>query len=220
MIVVHHLENSRSQRVLWLLEELGLNYEIRHYKRDAKTSLAPPELRRVHPLGKSPVISDGDRVMAETGAIVDYLLAVHGNGRMRPDHGTDAYWRYVYWLHFAEGTLMPPLVTRLLLGAAQQRAPFLLRPVAGLIGSALNTGYLGPLIESCFDMMEAELAGRPFFLGDALTGADIMLSFPIEAAVQRGGLGNRANLTTWLARIKGRPAYVTALQKGGPYAYA
>jgi glutathione S-transferase len=220
MLTVHHLENSRSQRVLWLLEELGLPYEIKRYERDRKTNLAPPELRTVHPLGKSPVVTDGERVIAETGAIVDYLVTRLGGGRLMPTPGTDDHLRYVYWTHFAEGTLMPPLLTRLLLTTAAKRAPFFARPIARAIGDGLNKAYLGPLIEGSFDLMEAELAKSEFFAGSELTGADVMLSFPLEAAGSRGVVGDRPRIKAFMTRIHARPAYKTALEKGGPYAYA
>lgn len=220
MVTVHHLANSRSQRVLWLLEELGLPYEIKRYERDPKTNLAPAELRAVHPMGKSPVVTDGERVVAETGAIVDYLITRLGGGRLMPAPGTDEHLRYVYFTHFAEGTLMPPLVTRLLLSTASTRAPFFARPIAKAIDSGINEAYLGPLIEGALDLLEAELGKSDYFAGPELTGADIMLSFPLEAAGSRGGLGARPRIKKWLERIHARPAYKTALEKGGPYAYA
>jgi glutathione S-transferase len=220
MITVHHLANSRSQRVLWLLEELALPYEIKRYERDPKTNLAPPELRAVHRLGKSPVITDGDRVIAETGAIVDYVITRLGGGRLMPARETDDYLRYVYFTHFAEGTLMPPLVTRLLLGTAAKRAPFFARPVARAIDRGVNKAYLGPLIEGALDLLEAELGKSDYFAGSELTGADIMLSFPLEAAGSRGGIGDRPRIAKWLAGIHARPAYKEALKKGGAYAYA
>lgn len=220
MVTVHHLANSRSQRVLWLLEELGLPYEIKRYERDPKTNLAPAELRAVHPLGKSPVISDGDRVIAETGAIVDYIITRKGGERLMPARDSDDHLRYVYFTHFAEGTLMPPLVTRLLFSTATRKVPFFVRPVAKAIDAGVNKAYLGPLIEGALDMLEAELGKSDFFAGPDLTGADIMLSFPLEAAGTRGGLGNRPRIEKWLASIHARPAYQAALKKGGPYAYA
>jgi glutathione S-transferase len=220
MVTVHHLANSRSQRVLWLLAELGLPYEIKRSERDPVTNLAPAELRAVHPLGRSPVITDGERVVAETGAIVDYLVTRLGGGRLMPAPGTDQHLRYVYFTHFAEGTLMPPLVTRLLLSTAGKRAPFLVRPIARAIDAGINKAYLGPLIEGALDLLEAELGKSDYFAGDELTAADIMLSFPLEAAGSRGGLGDRPRIKKWLERIHARPAYKTALEKGGPYAYA
>ncbi len=207
MIVVHHLEHSRSQRVLWLLEELGLAYEIRRYARDPRTLLAPPELRRVHPLGKSPVVEDEGRVVAETGAIVEYLVDKAG-GRLGPPGNRDAALRYRHFLHYAEGSLMPPLFTKLVLG----RIP--------LLGKTAQRKFQ-PMIDVHLDYCEAELAERPWFAGEDFTAADVMMSFPLEAARTRAGLdGRRPRLNDWLERIHARPAYGAALTKGGPYAYA
>jgi glutathione S-transferase len=196
MIVVHHLNNSRSQRVLWLLEELGLPYEIKHYQRNATSMLAPPELLAVHPLGKSPVITDAGVTLAETGAIVEYLLDQHGGGRLLPGPNTPEALRYRYWLHFSEGSMMPPLLLSLVFDRiANGPMPFLIRPVARGIST--------------------------WFAGDILTGADIMMSFPIEAAAQRAGLdASRPRLMAFLQRIHARPAYLQALARGGPYAFA
>ncbi|MDP1026209.1 glutathione S-transferase [Sphingomonas sp. KR1UV-12] len=206
-IIVHHLENSRSQRILWMLEELGLPYEVRRYARDKATMLAPPELRQVHPLGKSPVIEDGDRVVAETGAIVEYLVE-KADGRLGAPPHRDAALRYRFWLHYAEGSLMPPLLVKLILG----RIP--------LIGKKAAT-KIQPMIDRHLDYVEAELASRPWFAGDAISAADIMMSFPLEAARSRAGLGaSRPASTAWLAKIHARPAYQAALAAGGPYAYA
>ncbi len=220
MLIVHHLENSRSQRVLWLLEELALPYEIKRYERDAKTKLAPASLKAVHPLGKSPAISDGERVVAETGAIVDYVITRHADGRLMPAVGTDEHLRYVYWTHFAEGSLMPPLLARLLFATAAEKAPFLVRPILKGVSKAVNKAYLGPTIEAALDLIEVELGRSEFLAGSELTGADIMMSFPLEAAGSRGGLGERPRIKDWLARIHARPAFKKALEKGGPYAYA
>ncbi len=220
MLTIHHLNNSRSQRILWLVEELGTPYELKKYERDAKTMLAPPELRAVHPLGKSPVITDGANTVAETGAIVTYILDTYGNGRLVPPAGTPEALRYTYWLHFAEGTAMPPLVMTLLFGEIPKRTPALVRPIARMIGKTVQQSYLGPQIEAQLDLMEAELGRSAYFAGPELTGADIMMSFPVEAAASRAGLGTRAKLSAWLAGIHARPAYQRALQQGGAYAYA
>ena len=220
MVVVHHLENSRSQRVIWLLEELQIPYGIKQYKRDAVTKLAPAILKEVHPLGKSPVITHDGRVIAETGAIVDYIVTRLGNGRLRPDVNSDEYLRYNYWSHFAEGSAMPPLVMRLVIGSAVERAPFFAKPFLRAMDKAINQAYLGPTIEGAFDLMEAELAKGGWFAGDRFSAADVMMSFPLEAAGSRGGIGNRPRLKDWLERIHDRPAYRVALEKGGPYAYA
>lgn len=207
MIIVHHLENSRSQRVLWLLEELGLPYRVERYLRDPKTMLAPPSLRAVHPLGKSPVIEDDGRVVAETGAIIDYLVE-KADGRLgAPAHRDDAL-RYRYFLHYAEGSLMPPLLVKLVLGRV---------PLFG--GTAQKR--IQPMIDVHLDFVESELASRPWFAGQEFTAADVMMSFPLEAAHSRAGLDAKRPATmAWLAKIHARPAYQAALAKGGPYAYA
>lgn len=206
-IVVHHLENSRSQRVLWLLEELGLPYTIRRYERDKATMLAPPELRNVHPLGKSPVIEDDSLVVAETGAIVEYLVE-KGDGRFgAPAHREDAL-RYRHFLHYAEGSLMPPLFTKLVLS----RVP--------LLGGMAQKKFQ-PMVDVHLDYVETELAGRPWFAGKEFTAADVMMSFPLEAAVKRAdATEGRPHIAAWLAKIHARPAYQAALKAGGPYAYA
>jgi glutathione S-transferase len=207
VIKVHHLNNSRSQRVLWLLEEIGLDYEIVHYQRDAKTMLAPASLRRIHPLGKSPVIEDGCLRLAETGAVVDYLVGRYGERLAPPDDG-EAYWRYRYWLHYAEGSAMPPLLLKLVLNRLGPLGWLARRYVDGQI--ALHLDYL-----------EKELTNRPWFAGDEFSAADIMMSFPLEVATARGGLNAaRPNLVSFLARIHARPAYQKALSRGGQYAYA
>ena len=207
MIVVHHLENSRSQRVLWLLEELGLPYEVRRYKRDRKTMLAPPELRRVHPLGKSPVIEDEGRVLAETGAIAEYLVE-KAEGKLGPPTTRDGVLLYRHFLHYAEGSMMPPLLTMLVL----RRLGLLGRPARPIIQKMIDTHL---------DWLETEIAGRDWFAGDAFSAADVMMSFPLEAARSRAGLDEgRPHLIDWLERIHARPAYGEALTKGGPYAYA
>jgi glutathione S-transferase len=207
MITVHHLENSRSQRILWMLEELGLPYAIKRYERDKATMLAPPELRRIHPLGKSPVIDDDGLVIAETGAIVEYLVE-KADGRLGAPAHRDAALRYRFWLHYAEGSMMPPLVLKLILG----RIP--------LLGKS-SQKRIQPMIDNHLDYVEAELATRPWFAGDEMTAADIMMSFPLEAARSRAGLdATRPATIAWLAKVHARPAYRTALEKGGPYAYA
>ena len=220
MITVHHLNNSRSQRVLWLLEELGVPYEVKRYERNAKTMLAPPELHAVHPLGKSPVITDGAHTIAETGAIVDYLIATYGDGRLIPPTGSEERLRYTYWLHFAEGSAMPPLVMTLVFGALPSRVPFFIRPVAKLISDNVQKSFLRPNIEAQLKLMETELGKSAWFAGDQLTGADVMMSFPVEAAGTRGGLGDAPKLKQWLASVHARPAYQAALKRGGQYAYA
>jgi glutathione S-transferase len=207
MITVHHLENSRSQRILWLLEELDLPYEVRRYNRDPKTMLAPPSLKVVHPLGKSPVIADAGHVIAETGAIVEYLVE-KADGRLGPPAHRDAILRYRHFLHYAEGSLMPPLLVLLVIG----RLGIFGRPARKPIQKMLDVHL---------DWLETELAERPWFAGDDFTAADVMMSFPLEAARQRGGLDESGpNIVDWLERIHARPAYGRALERGGPYAFA
>ena len=219
MITVHHLEHSRSQRVLWLLEELGLDYEVKRYARDPKTMLAPPELAAVHPLGKSPVITDGDVVVAESGAIVEYLVDTHGGGRLKPPAGAPAHRQYVYWLHFAEGTAMPPLLMKLVFDKVRSaKMPFFAKPIARGIADQVEKSFLRPNLERQFAFMEAELKDRDWFAGSDFSAADVQMSFPLEAASARGGLDQRfPRLKDWLARIHARPAYQRALKRGGPY---
>lgn len=218
MITVHHLENSRSQRVLWLLEELGLPYAVKRYARDPATQLAPPELKAVHPLGKSPVISDGEVTVAETGAIVEYLVDLAG-GALRPAAGTPEQRRYVYWLHFAEGSAMPPLLMKLVFDQIRHaRVPFFIKPVVRGIADKVMSGFIQPNLTSQLQFMDDELQGRPWFAGAAFSAADVMMSFPLEAAAARAGLDERfPRLLDWLERIHDRPAYHRALQAGGPY---
>ncbi|HET9207952.1 MAG TPA: glutathione S-transferase [Burkholderiaceae bacterium] len=217
MITVHHLNNSRSQRVLWLLEELGLPYRIEHYQRNATTNLAPPELLKVHPLGKSPVITDGDTTVAETGAVIEYLVDRAG-GRLRPASGTPEHRLYTYWLHFAEGSAMSPLLMTLILGRIRKAGPFFTRPIVRKIADTVLGMFVMPNIQRQLAFMEAELAQRAWFAGAEFSAADVMMSFPLEVAVTRGGLDARyVKLNEWLTRIHVRPAYQKALKNGGPY---
>ena len=223
MITVHHLNNSRSQRVLWLLEELGVDYEIRRYERDAKTMLAPPELREVHPLGKSPVISDGETVVAESGAILEYLVERYDeSGQLAPAAGTPEQLRWRYWLHFAEGSAMPPLLVKLICDkVAQAPMPFFVRPIARAISSKVQAQVVTPNLTRQWDFMESELAQHKWFAGAEFSAADIQMSFPVEAAAQRAGLDARwPKLLRFLKRIHARPAYKRALKTGGPYSFA
>jgi len=218
MIIVHHLENSRSQRVLWLLEELEVPYEVKRYERDKKTMLAPPALKAVHPLGKSPVITDGDVTVAESGAIIEYIVDRYGKGRMVPAPGTPERLRYTYWMHYAEGSLMPLLVMKLVLSRVPQAVPFLVRPVARAIVGGVESLYLAPNLKLQLDYLEAELGTSEWFAGKDLTAADVQMSFPIEAAAARGEAGiMRPRLAMFLQKIHARPAYRRALEKGGPY---
>jgi len=222
MLVVHHLQNSRSQRVLWLLEELGIPYEVKRYERDKRTNLAPPDLLRVHPLGKSPVIDDGGRVIAETGAIVEHVIDAYGAGRLAPKRGSLDYDRYRYWMHAAEGSYMPPLVMTLLLTRMETAPmPFFARPIAKRPVKAVRGGYLDQTTRVLFDHLEAELEKSPYLAGAELTGADIMMSFPVEAALTRiEHAKDKEGLAEYVKRLHARPAYRRALERGGPYAYA
>ncbi len=222
MITVHHLNNSRSQRVLWLLEELGLPYEIKKYERDATTMLAPDSLRKVHPLGKSPVITDGNVTVAESGAIVEYLVERHGQGRLVPGAGTAERLRYTYWLHFAEGSAMPPLLLKLIFDkVASAPMPFFVKPIARGISAKVMSAFVSPNLKCQLDFMEAELTKNAWFAGSEFSAADIQMSFPLEAAAQRAGLNaSRPRLMAFLKTIHARPAYVRALERGGPYGFA
>lgn len=219
MIIVHHLNNSRSQRVLWLLEELGVAYEVKRYERNAETMLAPPALRAVHPLGKSPVITDGDLTVAESGAIVEYLAERYGNGRLVPAAGTPDRLRYTYWLHYAEGSAMPPLLLKLVFDRVEAAPmPFFVRPVARTIAGRAKGSFIEPQIKLHLDFMEGELGKSTWFAGNDFTAADVQMSFPLEAADARGGLNARwPRLTKFLERVHARPAYQRALERGGPY---
>ena len=218
MITVHHLNNSRSQRILWLLEELGLEYEIKPYQRDPKTMLAPPELRAVHPLGKSPVVSDGSLTLAESGAIIEHLADRYGAGKLAPAFGSPERVRYLYWLHFAEGTAQPPLLLKLLFDRIKSKSPLLVRPVARAIADQALRSFVLPNIKRNLDFMESELRKAEWFAGNAFSAADIQMSFPLEAARMRGGLNeSRPKLMDWLERIHARPAYRRAIERGGKY---
>lgn len=207
MIVVHHLNNSRSQRIVWLLEELGTPYRIESYRRDAKTNLAPPELRAVHPLGKAPVIQDGDLVLAESGAIVEYLLEYHGQGRLAPRRGTPEHVRYLHWMHFAEGTIMLHMLARLYLSRVGEPARALQARVEGMIGAEL-------------DLVEAELGRSAHLAGEEFSAADVQMAFPLEFAAFAGlVLERHARLRGYLSRLQARPAYRRAVGKGGAYAF-
>lgn len=219
MIVVHHLNNSRSQRVLWLLEELGLDYDIKRYERDKKTMLAPPALRKVHPLGKSPVLTDGDLILAESGAIMEYLVERYGDGCFAPAREVPAYLRYRYWLHYAEGSLMSPLLLKLVFDKIESSPmPLFVKPIAKAISGKAKSSFIMPQLNTHLDYLEAELGKSKWFVGDDFTAADVQLSFPIEAAAARGGLdASRPKLMDYLQRIHARPAYQKALERGGEY---
>ena len=219
MITLHHLNNSRSQRILWLLEELGVPYDIKRYQRDAHTMLAPPELRAIHPLGKSPVITDGALTIAESGAIIEYLIERYGQGRLIPTAGTAERLRYTYWLHFAEGSAMPPLLLKLIFDKIEKSPmPFFVKPIAKGIAGKVKQSFIAPRIAENLDYMEAELGKSTWFAGDQMTGADVQLSFVLEACAARSGLNqSRPRLMAFLTCIHALPAYQRALARGGDY---
>jgi glutathione S-transferase len=222
MITVHHLNNSRSQRVLWMLEELGLPYEIKKYQRDPKTMLAPPELLKVHPLGKSPVITDDGVTLAESGAIIEYLVERYGNGRFAPAIGTPERLRWRYWMHFAEGSAMSPLLLKLIFTRIPESPmPFFVKPIARGISNKVLAAMVDPNLERQLDFMEGELGKTEWFAGNEFSAADIQMSFPVEASAQRAGLdASRPKLMAFLKKIHARPAYKKALERGGPYSFA
>lgn len=223
MLTLHHLHHSRSQRVLWLIEELGVPCEVKAYERDPATMLAPPELRAVHPLGKSPVVTTEDGLtLAESGAIVETVIERFGEGRLAPAAGTPEALRYRYWLHYAEGSAMPPLLLKLIFDKIENgKMPFFVKPIAKSIAARAKAGFITPNIKAHLDFMEGELGKSRWFAGENFTGADIQMSFPVEAAKARGGLdATRPKLMAYLDRIHARPAYKRALERGGPYALA
>jgi glutathione S-transferase len=217
MITLHHLNNSRSQRVLWLLEELGLPYEIVKYERDAKTMLAPPTLRKVHPLGKSPVITDGDATLAESGAILEYLVDTYGKDKLAPRPGTPAHRLYRYFLHYAEGSLMPLLLMKLVFSKVETDAPFFIRPIAKGISAMVGKQFLDPNLKNHLAFLGEHLGKHAWFAGDAFSAADIQMSYPLEAAATRAGTEISPKITEWLGRIHARPAYGKAIERGGEY---
>lgn len=225
MIVLHHLNNSRSQRILWLLEELKLDYQVNIYQRDSVTNLAPNTLTLIHPLGKSPIITDGDVTVAESGAIIEYLMGTYfkegDKGQLSdPPRGNETHRQYNYWLHFSEGTLMPPLVAKLVLDKVRTNAkPFFIKIIANKIVDRLMASYYGPIIAKNMEFIESHLAHNVWFAGNALSGADIQMSFPLEAAVARGNGKHFPNITKFVEKIHARPAYQAALEKGGKYDY-
>ncbi|QUS37552.1 glutathione S-transferase [Tardiphaga alba] len=217
MLTVHHLNNSRSQRVLWLLEELGVPYEIVRYQRQPNM-LAPKELRAIHPLGKSPVITDNGNTVAESGAIVEYLVKTYGNGRLIPPDNTPERLRYTYWLHYAEGSAMTPLLLKLIFGLLPKRAPLLIRPIVNAVSAKALATLVTPQLRQHMAFWESELGKSEWFAGNEFTAADIQMSFALEAASARGGLeSGHPKAMAWLARIHARPAYQRALEIGGPY---
>lgn len=220
MLIVHHLENSRSQRVLWLLEELSVPYEVKRYERDTVTNLAPKELLDIHPLGKSPLLEDDGEIIAETGAIFEYILTQYGNGKLAPEAGTKAARQLTYWLHYAEGSAMSPLLMKLVFSIMPERAPKLMKPLVRAVTSKAETGFVDPQLKSHIGYWEKTLSESEWFIGDTFTAADIMMSFPLEAAASRAGAADAPAIVSFLKRIHERPAYQAALKAGGPYAYA
>jgi len=217
MLTVHHLENSRSQRILWLLEELGVDYDLKRYGRDKTTNLAPPELLEIHPLGKAPVITDKGVTVAESGAIVEYLIYEYDDGTFMPAEGTSEKLAYTYWLHYAEGTFMSLMLLSLVISRIEN-APLLVRPIAKGIASKVRDGYLDPNIKRNLEYMEETLASSAWFCGERMTAADVQMSFAVEAAEVRTDLSeNYPHLAAFLERVRARPAYKAALDRGGHY---
>ncbi|HSG58649.1 MAG TPA: glutathione S-transferase [Woeseiaceae bacterium] len=217
MLTVHHLENSRSQRILWLLEELGAEYEIKRYGRDKQTLLAPPELLEIHPLGKAPVVDDDGVTVAESGAIIEYLVDKYDDGTLKPLADTPERLAYTYWLHYAEGTFMPLMMLSLVM-ARIEKAPALVRPIARAIAGKVRAGYLTANVQRNLGFMEETLKEHTWFCGERFTAADIQMSFPMEAAEVRTDLGSDyPHCAAFLERIRSRPAYKAALDRGGHY---
>ena len=221
MITVHHLEDSRSQRVLWLLEKLEVEYRVIRYNRDPKTNLAPKELTKIHPLGKSPVIEDEGQVYAETGAIFEYLLDHYDTQyNLHPKKEDEVYRDYIYYLHFTEGSLMPPLVITKILSVVDEKVPFFIKPVAKLITGAIRKNYLSHTLDGIFDFLESKLESSTYFLGDQISAVDMIMSFPLEASLAgRGKLEKRPCIKKFVAAIKEDAGYKKALAEGGPYSY-
>lgn len=219
-VVVHHLENSRSQRVLWLLEELEVPYELVRYERDPKTMRAPPSLRKLHPLGKSPAVTIGDDlVLVESGAIVEHLLDDYDDKGLRPEPGTDAHRRYRFWLHYAEGSLMPPLLVRLVIGRVRAAPlPFFIKPIAKAIANKVDGTFTDPEIEQHVKFIEGELSSHDWFAGDEFSAADVQMSFPLQGLVARMPPEQRTpGIAAFLERVEARPAYERAMKRGGPF---
>ena len=221
MITVHHLNNSRSQRVLWLLEELEVPYELVKYERDKATLLAPPSLQAIHPLGKSPVITDGDVTVAESGAILEYIVDTYGKGRLVPPAGTQHYRDYRYFMHYAEGSLMPYLLLKLIFRKVRTAPmPFFVKPIAKKIANGVSQRFIDPNLTRHLSFLNDHLTANEWFAGPELTAADIQMSFPLEGAVARAGDAVSPKLTEFVTKFQARPAYKRALEKGGPYEIA
>lgn len=219
MLTLHHLEKSRSHRILWLLEELGLDYELKRYDRDPKTMLAPKSLRELHPLGKSPVVTDGDRTLAESAHIIEYILDEYGDGRLRPERGSEDYLRYRYWMHYAEGSAMGPLVLKLTFQQVVEQSPLLAKPLTGAISKAVQASYIDREIATHMKFWDAELAGGEWFVGDDFTAADIQMSFPLIASQSRGNREKYPNVRGFVRTIRSRDAFQKAIEIGGPVTF-
>jgi len=220
MLTLHHLNNSRSQRILWLLEELGVDYALEKYQRNPKTNLAPKELKAVHPLGRSPVLTTDDVTLAESGAIVSYLVSRYAKDQFSVPQDVAAYQEYLFWLHFAEGSLMPPLVATLVLRKARQKSPWLIKPIVNKMVDGIMGAYYGPNLEQSLKYTERYLSSHDWFAGNGPTGADVQMIFPLESVVASGRADNLPAIRAYVKRIHDRPAYQRALEKGGEYAYA
>ena len=218
MLTVHHLENSRSHRIIWLLEELGVDYDIKRYRRDKETGLAPPELLDVHPLGKAPVVTDGDKTLAESGAIIEYLVYEYDDGGLKPAEGTAEQLAYTYWLHYSEGSFSPLMLLSLVIARIEDApVPFFVKPVTRGIAAKVRGGFLDANVKRHMEYMESALSGSKWFCGDRFTAADVQMSFAIEAAEVRTDLSAYPRLSGFLSAIRARPAYQRAVEKGGRY---
>ena len=222
MLTLHHLNNSRSQRILWLLEELGVEYKIERYQRDSVTNLAPDSLRAVHPLGRSPVLSTPNGAIAESGAIIEYLIHNHSDSHFKTPTEPEALQQYWFWLHFAEGSLMPPLVANLVLEKARQKGskPIFIKPITNKLVDGILNAYYGPNLAQSLRYVESYLSKNDWFAGDAPTGADVQMIFPLESLVASGRAKDFAAIQSYVKRVHAREAYKAALEKGGEYAYA
>lgn len=222
MITLHHLEHSRSQRVLWMLEELGLEYRIKRYARDAKTNLAPAALKKVHPLGKSPVLADGEKRLAESATILEYLARTYGDERWAPAVDGASYWAFNYWMHYAEGSLMPPLLIKLVFSKLREPpVPFFIRPITSKVADQVDQAFTNRQIETHFRYVDDHLEGREWFVGDTISAVDIQMSFPLQAALSRGTVARAdyPNVAMFVVRCQARPAWQRALERGGDYDY-
>ncbi len=216
MLTLHHLENSRSHRILWLLEELGVKYEMKFYERDPATKMAPPELREIHPLGKAPVVTDGDNTLAESAAIIEYIVDRYGEGRLRPETDTPEYLRYQYWMHYAEGSAMTPILLKVILGEFARQAPLVARPVMKLVANMADKEYLDGQLALHMKYWEGELEDRSYFVADEFTAADIQMIYPLEGALAATATPEEyPNLLDLVERLRGREAYQKAVEVGG-----